>query len=79
MQERQRLTALNIRMALENERGFRLEDKALLIQEKKMRLVQEFELTRLKTNQTRLLSQIEDLEVRISRKITLFQTRNEEL
>ena len=63
VQEKHRLAHLETRVALEHERGFRLEDKAQLITEKTATLLCEYKITLFQAKETELVAQVASLEV----------------
>ena len=63
LQARHRLAHLGTRMALEHERGFRLEDREELIREKTATLLREYKLTLFQARETDLVAQVAALEV----------------
>lgn len=63
LQEKHRLAHLETRVALEHERGYRLEDRAALIAEKTATLLREYKITLFQAKETELVAQVATLEV----------------
>jgi hypothetical protein len=63
LQAKHRLAHLGTRVALEHERGLRLEDKEVLTREKTATLLREFKLTLFQARETDLVAQVAVLEV----------------